>query len=281
MNRPGIALFALATTMAAPLAQGAEASLLNEEGAAQQVSLHAEIGALGVLAHRIQFGQAGSEIDYVDQGGQDNLFPVVRLSADLALSDQNSFVFLYQPLDLKTKSLIQEDLLIDGVLFPAGTPVDFRYGFSFWRASYLRDLRPEPDRELSIGASLQIRNAIIEFESESSGLLISNRDIGPVPIIKVRGRRDVEEGRWVGFEADGFYAPIKYVNGGNSDVVGAILDASVRGGVELGSGAEAFLNLRYLTGGAEGTSTNYTPPGDGYTSNWLHFLVLSLGFSLR
>lgn len=281
MTRTSITLLALATTLTAPVALGAEGSLLNKEGASQQVALHAEIGTLAVVAHRIQFGQTGSEIDYVAQGGQDNLFPFLRLSADLALSDQNSFVFLYQPLDLKTKTLIQEDLLIDGVLFPAGIPVDFRYGFSFWRASYLRDLRPEADRELAIGASLQIRNANIEFESEPSGLLITNRDIGPVPIIKVRGRRDLEQGRWMGFEADGFYAPIKYVNGGNSDVVGAILDASVRGGIELNSGAEAFLNLRYITGGAEGTSTNFTPPGDGYTSNWLHFVALSLGFSLR
>ena len=33
-----------------------------------------------------------------------------------------------------------------------------------------------------------------------------------------------------GFEADGAYAPIKYLNGDTSDVIGALLDASVRTG---------------------------------------------------
>jgi hypothetical protein len=40
-----------------------------------------------------------------------------------------------------------------------------------------------------------------------------------------------------------------------------------------------FLNVRYLGGGAEGQSDNSTPPGDGYVSNWLHFLTVSAGFS--
>ena len=281
MKHAASMLLALSTLVLTPGVVTAQESLLNNPDATKTVSLHAEVGTLAVLSHHIQFGQSGSDIDYVEEGGQDNLFPVLRLSAELHTNERNTFVFLYQPLDLKTQSLIQRDLNIDGVVFPTGSAVDFRYGFSFWRASYLRDLRPSDDRELSLGLSLQIRNATIEFESESNGLLISNRDIGPVPVLKVRGRRTLNEGLWVGFEADGFYAPIKFINGSNSDVVGAILDASVRAGLDLNSGTEAFLNLRYLTGGAEGTATNYTPPGDGYNSNWIHFLVLSLGFSLR
>lgn len=256
-------------------------SLLNKPDATTRVSLHAELGTLAVLSHRIQFSKNGTEVDYRQDGGQDNLFPVARLSAELHAGPQNTVVFLYQPLVLDSQNLIQRDLTLDGVTFQAGTAMNFRYGFSFWRASYLRDLVEDPDSELSIGASLQIRNATIEFEDEANGLLVSNRDIGPVPVLKVRGRRALQNDLWVGFEADGFYAPIKYINGSNSDVVGAILDASVRGGITLNSGAEAFLNLRYLTGGAEGTSSDFTPPGDGYTENWLHFLNLGLGFSLR
>jgi len=259
----------------------ADDSLLNKPDAEVRASLHAELGTLAVLSHRIQFSTDGTEIDYLEDGGQDNLFPTARLSAELHAGPRNTVVFLYQPLVLESQSLIQRDLTLDGVTFPAGTAVDFRYGFSFWRGSYLRDLVEDPDGEFSIGASLQIRNATIEFEDRASGLLISNRDIGPVPVIKLRGRKALEDDLWVGFEADGFYAPIKYINGSNSDVVGAILDASVRGGLTLNNGAETFVNLRYLWGGAEGTSNDFTPPGDGYTENWLHFLNLSLGFSLR
>ena len=74
---------------------------------------------------------------------------------------------------------------------------------------------------------------------------------------------------------------IRYLNGGNTDVVGAILDASVRGGLHLTPGVDTFLNLRYLGGGATGTNSNTKEPGDGYTDNWLHFVSLTLGFSLR
>jgi hypothetical protein len=85
----------------------------------------------------------------------------------------------------------------------------------------------------------------------------------------------------VGAEVDGFYAPIRFINGGTSDVEGAILDASVRGGVHLTPGVDTFLNLRYLGGGSSGTSTSSREPGDGFTDNWLHFVSLTLGFTLR
>jgi hypothetical protein len=41
-----------------------------------------------------------------------------------------------------------------------------------------------------------------------------------------------------------------------------------------------FLNLRYLGGGASGTSPDENTVGDGYVSNWLHFMTLSLGGEL-
>ncbi len=40
----------------------------------------------------------------------------------------------------------------------------------------------------------------------------------------------------------------------------------------------AFVNLRYLGGGAVGTSEDETGPGDGYVKNWLHFGTVTLGF---
>ena len=43
-------------------------------------------------------------------------------------------------------------------------------------------------------------------------------------------------------------------------MVGALLDASLRAGVTLQHGVRPFVNLRYLGGGAEGTTGDY----DGY-----------------
>lgn len=254
-------------------------TLLNHTGAPYQLKLNAELGYFGVAGHTIQFGKAGTPLDYVLEGGQDNLYTFLRASGDLSLG-RHTVSLLFQPLNLETREVLKEDKTFYNTFFPAGTVVNFKYGFPFYRISYLYDLWETPQDELSFGLSLQLRNATIEFASADGELLSSNRNIGPVPIIKTRLRKSLGHGVWAGFEADGFYAPVKYLNGDtNADVVGSILDASGRIGIELTPGAEAFLNLRYIGGGAEGTDPDETN-GDGFTANWVHFVALSLGLSL-
>ena len=259
----------------------AQSSLLNSFGAPLALSLHAEIGFLAPVAHSIQFGRQGTNFDYIGQGGQDNLFPFTRISAEGEFAKHHHIVLLYQPLQVATQVKLRDELILDDVSFAAGTPMNLLYGFDFWRLSYLYDFDPSRNGELSIGASLQIRNATIGFSSHDGNHARYTRDIGPVPIIKVRGRTDLNQNFWVGAEADGFYAPIKYLNGGTTDVVGAIADVSVRSGMYLSSGAEAFVGLRYLGGGATGTSQSDPNPGDNYVDNWLNFVSLTLGLSLR
>ena len=256
-------------------------SVLNQPERPFRVELNAEVGYLAPLQHTIKFGQDGSDINYITEGGQDNLFLVSRWSADLRLKNRSNFTFLYQPFDLETQQVANRDLLIDGVTFVEGTPMDFRYGFDFYRFSYGYDLFEDDRRDLEIGISLQIRNATIAFASGDGTQRTITRDIGPVPILRTRGRFEGEQRTWWGFEVDGFYAPIKYLNGDSSDVVGAILDASVRAGLKANNGVEPFLNLRYLGGGGEGTSNDPDPGKDGYVENWLHVMTVTLGFSLR
>lgn len=240
---------------------------------------NADIGFLAPLSHTIQFSRDGTKFDYVKDGGQEVLFPFVRFSADLDIK-RHSVVLLYQPLDLVSQVWLQDEVRVDGAVFPAESTLDLRYGFSFFRGSWLYDLQKDPDREIALGLSLQIRNATILFSSGDGLLRRENRDIGPVPILKFRSRQPLAGDVWWGFEADGFYAPIKYLNGGSTDVVGAILDASLKAGLPIRSG-DAYLSLRYIGGGAEGTDQSPDGPGDGFVANWLHFGVLSLGFALR
>lgn len=280
---PAVALAALllASPMAAAVSPDADDSLLNQSGNRSRARLHAEVGALAVPKHVIQLSNTGSLIDYVDEGGQDNLFPFLRLSADLDLGDRQTVSFLYQPLDLRTQALAPRDLVVDDAVFGAGTLVNYRYGFSFWRGSWRYDLLPEGKRELALGAGLQIRNATLTFESGDGRTFRANRDIGPVPLLEARFRQPLGKGWFFGSEVAGMYAPIKYINGSNTDVVGSILDASVRAGLVVRPGVDAFVNLRYLTGGAEGTGKDTSGPGDGFTYNYLHFVTLSLGFTVR
>lgn len=246
-----------------------------------EAALTAELGFLQPLAHEVQFSRTGSTFDYVEEGGQDLLFSFARLSADVTMGQRHTVTFLYQPLSLETAEVLRRDISVDEQLYPSGTAMVFRYDFPFYRVSYVYDLAEGVRDELSFGGSLQLRDARIEFATLAGEDLRTNRSVGPVPLLKFRARRGFDHGLFVGTEMDGFYAPVKYFNGGRSDVVGAILDASVRAGADLDNNVSGFVNLRYLGGGAEGTSSDDTGPGDGFNKNWLHFLTVSLGFILR
>ncbi|MBN2192797.1 MAG: hypothetical protein JW751_08255 [Polyangiaceae bacterium] len=245
-----------------------------------RIQLAAELGFLVALHHTVQFSQDGTRIDYVDEAGQDVLFPFGRLSAVVRLRERTAVTLLYQPLKLVTQEVASRDLVVDDEVFAAGTPMAFTYGFPFWRAGVARDVLRAPRRALWLGAALQIRDATIEFATLDGTQLVSRRNVGPVPLLSAKGRTAFRCGAFFEAEVDGFYAPIKYINGADTDVEGAILDLSVRAGIPTGKAGEAFLNLRYLGGGASSTG-NDDSAGDGYTRNWLHFLTLSLGGRLN
>ncbi|MBN2715997.1 MAG: hypothetical protein JXX14_09080 [Deltaproteobacteria bacterium] len=240
----------------------------------------AEIGMLVPVYHRIQFSEGNTYFNYVKEGGQDNAFLFFRLSAEAIIGERHTVIALYQPLQLKSSVVLNDDLNVDNVLFSEGTPVDLKYGFDFYRLSYMYNvISPGSKTELSLGASLQLRNAVITFTSADGSLRTTNRDMGPVPLLKVRFRHHFNTNTWIGAEMDGIWAPIKYINGSNSDVEGAIIDLNVSVGHRLARSLDGFINVRYLAGGAEGTSSDTTGAGDGYTRNWLQFLIFSLGFS--
>ncbi len=271
---------ALKTLLAALILLPATAAAEQSPERPWRLDLHAELGSLWVAYHTVKLDRDGTDMDYIDDLGQENLVPFVRGSADLYLGDRQQHVvtLLYQPLEIVSARTLARDLLIDDQVFPEGAAVRSTYSFPFARISYLYDFADGPD-ELAIGASLQLRNATIEFEQLDGPAFRSRRDIGPVPVLKFRWRQGFANGAFAGFEIDGFYAPIKYLNGGETDVEGAIVDASLRAGLELRQDVDAFLNLRWLGGGASGGGEDDDNPGDNYNENWLTFFSLSLGLT--
>lgn len=243
--------------------------------------LSAELGFVGVLQHRLQFGNDGTQVDYLTDGGQDNLFPSARLSVDAEFAHHLVVTFVYQPLDLKTASVFQRDVRVDGTLFPAGTPMNLRCGFSFYRLSIGGDFLPHPEREFLLGFSAQIRNATIDFTSQDGALGTTNRNIGFVPILKARFRWTFDKNGFLGAEVDGWFASGRGVSGSSNDFDAATIDASIRAGIVLRPVGDVFLNLRYIGGGATGTDETPDPPSDGYADNWFHTLSLTLGVQVR
>lgn len=250
---------------------------LNREDSWYKFRLGYEKGFLGFISHTIQFGADGTNFNYIDEGRQDVLFPFSRMTADLKMHERHNLTFLIQPFEILTSSLAERDIVVEDVIFPEGTPLNLKYGFTFYRLSYLYDFQKEINKEFSIGLSFQIRNASIVFASADGELISVNNNIGPVPILKFRWQRPLGESGWIGSEVDGFYASGRYITGSENDFEGAILDASLRFGFQLTNYLSTFLNLRYLGGGASGTEE----AEDKYTDNWLKTFSVSLGFYLQ
>lgn len=245
------------------------------EGRGVEVRAAADFGGLAPLYHRIQLGSRGTDFDYVRDGGQDVVFPVARLALHVNLRHHH-LTFLYQPLELDTRVVLRKPLVVDDERFAEGSAIDLQYGFPFYRLSYAYDVISDDKLRLALGGSLQLRDATITFTSADGERRRTRRDVGAVPALKALLRYDTPSGWFTMFEVDGMYAPVKYINGGDSDVEGAIIDANLRAGYRLSPRLDAFVNLRWLGGGAEGTSEP-EDFSDGYSQNWLQFLIFSVG----
>ena len=256
---------------------------LNPPGRWYALRASAEIGFVGVVKHGIQFGKDGSYFDFRNQGGQDVLFPFFRFTGEFVIKDRHNLIFLIQPLKLKSTATLDRDLQVDRTLFPRNTPMAFKYDFGFYRFGYMYDLLKHPEQELGIGLALQIRNATIDFASRDGELLATNRNIGVVPLVKLRGRWTPKRGQgfWLGAEVDGAYIRGKVISGTRDYFEGALVDASLRAGFKVPRAGDVFVNVRYVGGGARGTDTTPKDGNDGYAENWLHTMALSLGLYIR
>ena len=276
-------LAALVATSLAGTPDAAD-SVLQSDGTPVALRFTAELGTVGQLSHRLQIDEAGTYVRVPRDLGQDVLYPFLRFQVDLDLGAdrRHTVALLYQPLDFQSVVAAPRELQVGAVTFPEGEVLTFRYGFPFYRGTWLYDLAPSRDREVAIGAGLQIRNANIVYASVDGSRAVSSRNIGPVPLLAFRARDTLTRRLWVAAEMQGFYAPISVLNGSTHEVVGAIADGSVKIGLEGPKGADVYAALRYIGGGATGTSENPDPfTGDGYTKNWLHFGALTLGAVLR
>ena len=243
-----------------------------------------EKGFLKILYHTIRIGETGSLFNYISQGGQEILFPFERYAADLYLFGANKISFLYQPLTLNTESHFYEDVIIDGLTFPAGVNASMKYGFPFYRTTYAYQFKLAPFLELGAGLALQLRNASIIFSSADGSILTSSQNLGPVPALHINLKYNDKGGFFAYFEATGIYASSAIINGANFAFEGSLLDTSLRAGMNLKTLASAFINIRFVGGTAKGTSQypneKWSESRERFTENYLALLCLSLGVKL-
>jgi hypothetical protein len=262
------------------------ASVSWSQGLAFVPKAEAESGAIKLLLHTYRVGPAAtsSTFDFVNQGGQEILFPFNRLTALLDIGERHELRFTYQPLEIVTTVNFRSAVTVDGKTFNG--PTRMTYGFPFYRTTYLYRFLGDPGESwLSAGAAIQLRNASIRFESLDGSTLANSQNLGVVPALALAGRLDLGGGLFAAFDATGIYASSAFINGANFQFEGSILDASARLGYQAGRSVEVFMNGRFFGGSAAGVSgyerSAWGNSESGETANYIASAALTLGATVR
>jgi hypothetical protein len=250
-----------------------------ENKASDAVEVQTELGVLGVINHRIMYSRENTHFDYVKEGAQDNLVTYQRYSASMKMDDGALVRFVYQPLELRSRANLKRDILVDNVPFAAGTPTRFVYSFPYYRGTYLWETVNSERSTLHLGLGLQIRNARTEFQTLDGETLVSNRGVGPVPLLALAFRYRLSSSLDLEFEAEGNHASSAIFNGDDEDeTTGALVDSSLKLSSQINQRFRTFASLRYISGGSRGTTRDRdNPTSDGYSSNWIDLAAVSLG----
>ncbi len=224
-----------------------------------------ESGVLAILQNDGRYGAQGTEYTARDTNQRKNLFIGSRLSLELGRG-RHTAVLLYAPLDVTTRATLSRDLQFRDALFAADTPVDHRYLFDGYRASYLYQLTGMPVA-VEIGGSVQIRNAKVAFSAIDGSTYAEESDIGVVGALKVRARYRARSGLYALLDADGLST-----FGLLGDTEGGIYDVALTLGLPVFDAADVLLRFRALGGGA-------TVP-DREIENWAHFISFTAGIRI-
>jgi hypothetical protein len=277
----------LLLTIFSGLAIAGESSLINRSTSPVKIYFEVETGLFGVLNHTYQTGrteEGATRFDFVEQGGQDILFPFDRYVAGLTIREKHTIGLLYQPLTVRTNVTFREDVMMDSVIFAAGTPMELQYGFPFYRFTYGYSFVNKQNLNLSAGIALQARNANIVFKAVDGTAMTVANNTGPVPSLYFLGKYTFNSGLFLSLDATGLYASSAIINGASFAFEGSLLDASLRAGYPLRPGMDVFANLRFLGGTSKGESQypdrNWSESNERYGENNLATMSFTLGISL-
>jgi hypothetical protein len=107
-----------------------------------------------------------------------------RIRLNYTIKSRHTLSLLYAPLQTKSKGSLSNDILFEGVIFPANTELNGTYKFNSYRLTYRYDIVNRPKILFGLGFTAKIRDAKIALSS--SGLSSEKTNVGFVPIINFR-----------------------------------------------------------------------------------------------
>jgi hypothetical protein len=197
-----------------------------------------EAGAAWQLRNtaRIDNEPPNTKFDIADIVG-DGPYASGRVVLDWPLAERHRLRFIIAPLSVDERGQTDEPIVFRDTTFAPG-PIDVKYRFDSYRASYRYVFAQSERWTWSAGGTLNIRDAEIELRQD--GLRRSKSNTGVVPLLALEG-----EWRWAPqwraiLDFEGLAAP-----------QGRAIDAALKLGYDLSPAATVYGGYRILDGGAD------------------------------
>ncbi|MBK7093924.1 MAG: hypothetical protein IPH57_02205 [Saprospiraceae bacterium] len=165
-----------------------------------------------------------------------NLF--YRLRAGYTIKSRHTISLLYAPLVTKSEGIVANDILFEGVIFPAYSEIAGTYKFNSYRLTYRYEIVNKPKFVFGLGFTAKIRDAKIALSS--LGLVSEKTNVGFVPIINFRLLWYINDKFGLLLEGDALAAP-----------QGRAEDVLIAANFKLSENLDIRAGYRILEGGAD------------------------------
>lgn len=137
---------------------------------------------------RVSGDSLGTRLDFEDTLGLDNTDTVLRLNAIYRVSERGTVLFGYVNLDRDGENTIDQDIIIDDTLYPAGTTLDSTFDYRSAKFAYTYSIWQTSGYDIGLSAGLLLFDYDLEVEAEGSALDDEgDDDTSPFPMLGLRG----------------------------------------------------------------------------------------------
>jgi hypothetical protein len=128
-----------------------------------------------------------------------------RLRLNYTIRSRHTISLLYAPLETKSEGNVTNDILFEGVVFPANTDIIGTYKFNSYRLTYRYEIVQKSRFQFGLGFTAKIRDAKIALSS--FGLASEKTNVGFVPIINFRLLWNINNKFGILLDGDALAAP--------------------------------------------------------------------------
>lgn len=182
--------------------------------------------------------------------------PFYRIRLNYTIKSRHTLSLLYAPLETKSEGSVANDILFEGVLFPANSEIVGTYKFNSYRLTYRYNIVQKDRIEFGLGFTAKIRDAKIALSSP--GFISEKTNVGFVPIINFRLMWKIDDKFGLLLDGDALAAP-----------QGRAEDVLIAATYSLSENSRIRAGYRILEGGADNAEV--------YNFALFHFA--SIGFS--